>query len=398
MKPIKGHEIDDISGSLLEDSVAWRLLPYLKPHLTKLFFYIGLVFCSVGVAMFAPKLLGLIVDKALVPKNMPLLYRFVALYVGLELFRLAAFYFQHLGFQTLGQSVMQAIRHDLYARLLRMPVVFFDKHHVGKLVTRVTNDTVNLAELFSSSFVMLLSDILLIIGVMTAMILLHWKIGLIAISVFPLMILAMIVFAEKLRLAFRYSREVLARLNGFFAERVAGMHVIQMMQREDYEVRAYQDLSNEYKKRQFDGVFLYSLFHPTITILSAVTIVLVLWFGPKYISQGEIPLGTFVSFLAYVQVLYQPVRNITDRYNVFLAAMSSAERIFTLMDMQEEEGIRFETSSKEKLSGALRFENVTFSYDTGKGHALNNVSFSIKEGEKVALIGHTGAGKTTVTS
>lgn len=398
-------EVDDISGDTFDDRVVWRLLPYLRPHLARFSAAILLVFLSAGVALYAPKILGRIVDQALIPKNFRLLYELVALFVGLELIRITCNVIQSYQLQSLGQSVMHQIRRDLFGKLLRMPVPFFDKNPTGKLVTRVTNDTINLAELFSAGFVLLLSDILLIVGVIAAMVSIHWKLGLIAISVFPLMITLMIYFSGRLRIAFRNARELLSQVNGFFAERMGGMPVVQLMEREKFEREAFHALSQEYRDRQFMGVYIYSLFHPAITVLSAASLALVLWFGPKYIQHGDFALGTFVSFLAYVQILYQPVRNITDRYNIFLAAMSSAERIFAMMDMDEESDLRGDTSmSGREEVGGLTFEKVRFTYPTAKEvngqklPALNEVSFSLKEGETIAVVGHTGAGKTTITS
>lgn len=400
---MKREDLDEISGKGLDDQVVWRLLPYLHPHRWRFAAAIAMVFLSAGISLYAPRLLGRIVDKALVPKDSHLLGQLVALFAGLELARVICVYLQSYQLQSIGQSVMVEIRHELFARILRMPVAFFDKNPVGRLVTRVTNDTVNLSELFSAGFVLLLSDILIIVGVIVAMLMMHWRLGLIAISVFPVMTGAMYFFSGRLRYAFRRSREVLARLNGFFAERMSGMPVVQLMERESLERGEFRKLSEEYRDRQFEGVYIYSLFHPAITVLSAVSVALVLWYGPAFLRRGDFALGTFVSFLAYVQVLYQPVRNITDRYNVFLAAMSSAERIFTLLDMPEEEGLRIPPGTRVRANtGELRFENVTFTYPAGdapdRAPALRDVSFSLQEGKTVAIVGHTGAGKTTVTA
>lgn len=394
--------VDEISGRSFERRVALRLLPYLRPQALPLAFALAFVFGSAGVTIYAPRLLGRIVDHALLPRDNALLLRLVALFVGLELVRIVCVYGQMYRLMKIGQSVMRNLRRDLFGRLLRMPVPFFDRNPVGKLVTRVTNDTVNLSELFSSGFVALLSDLLLIVGVIAAMLLMNWRLGLIAISVFPLMILSMTWFSGRLREAFRRSREVLAHLNGFFAERMQGMHVVQLMERESFERAQYRKVSEEYRDRQFDGIYYYSLFHPAITVLSAASIALVLWFSPGFLESKEIALGTFVSFLVYAQVLYQPVRSITDRYNVYLAAMASAERIFALMDMAEEEGVRDPLPERVAPLGRIEFENVTFHYPAKREGlptpALDGVSFTIGAGETVAIVGHTGAGKTTITS
>jgi ATP-binding cassette, subfamily B, multidrug efflux pump len=401
----KPEMLDEMNGKPFDPKVANRLLPYLRSNLIRLSISLILVFVSAGVSLYTPQLLGKLVDKALIPKDLSLLYQFTILYFGLEVFRLAAVYIQSYQLQKIGQSVMQSIRTDLFGRIMRMPISFFDQNPSGKLVTRVTNDTMNLSELFSSGFVMLLSDVILIVGVIGAMLALHLKLGLLVISVFPLMVMAMFYFSGKLRFAFRSTREVLAKLNGFFAEQVSGMPVVQLMEREKYERKNFENISIDYRERQFQGVYLYSLFHPTITILGGASVAIALWFGPAYVGNSEIPVGTFVTFLAYAQVLYQPVRNITDRYNIFLAAMSSAERIFSLLDMPEEPGLREsarEVSVNREGLGSLKFEKVTFHYpvkdEPKRQPALQEMSFEIKEGETVALVGHTGAGKTTITA
>lgn len=403
------HEQDELSGQRFKGQVFGRLLPYLRPQLKTFAFSLVLVFGVTAVALYNPLLLGRIVDQALVKHDTHALWRLVLLFCSIEVARISMNFAQSILLQRVGQHIMHAIRTDLFSRLLRMPVPFFDQNPVGRLVTRVTNDTSNLSELFNASFISFLSDIALIFGILAIMVAVNWRLGLWGISVFPLMVAFMVYFSKHLRRSFRGSRRALALVNGYFAERVGGMPIIQMMGREDYERRRYEALSIEYRTRQFDSVHLYSLFHPAITILSAVSMIFVIFFGAKAVQSGQLPLGTFVAFLAYVQALYNPVRSITDKYNIYLAAMASAERIFSLLDMPEEEGLREPIPSvrAKQMRGELIFKNVNFrymSYDQGSGHtpsrpqALVDVSFCIKPGEHIAVVGATGAGKSTLAA
>lgn len=409
---------DEISGKVFSGQVFRRIFPYLKPVRLRFSLSLVMVFVATLAAIYSPRLLGRLVDEALVKQDRNVLINLSLLYLGLELLRAAFTFAQSIILQGLGQIVMHKIRGDLFEHLVRMPVPFFDQNPVGRLVTRVTNDTTNLSELFSAGFISFLADIALIVGIIIAMIGLEWKLALAGIAAFPFMVLCMRFFSGRLQVAFRNSRQSLAMVNGYFAERVAAMAIVQMMGRENHENQEYQKVSRDYRDRQFDTVFLYSLFHPAITLLSALSVIGVLFYGAALVQSGALALGTLVAFLAYVQNLYQPVRSVTDKYNTYLAAMASAERIFSLLDLEEESGLRLDhtQTKKEKFLGRLEFNNVSFRYPKTRADinaenspeqdvqtkqrplALDKVSLTIEPGQKMAVIGATGAGKSTLVA
>lgn len=400
-RPVE-QELDEITGKAINGKVNRRLFGYLGPFRWTMIVAMGFMFTNVGINLYAPRLLGRIVDGALIPRDHQLLLLLVGLFVGLELLGLSAKFISSYMLQKVGQEVLHALRQDLFGRLTRMPVPFYDRNPTGRLVTRITNDTANLMEIFGPGFVTLAAELLLVLGTFVGMLLLDWRLGLVAISLFPIMTWAMIYFAGRLRVAYREARYSLSALNAFFAERMSGMGTVQLMGMQAHERKRFDALSHDYYERQMASVYVFAFFHPTITILSSSSIALVLYFGGR-LNQGEqLPIGVFVSFLAYVQLMFQPVRSLTEKYNIYQNAMSSAERIFSLLDLDEEKELRADSlAMKTRLRGEIEFQNVFFAYgDNAKSEnwALRSANFHLNAGSRIAVVGHTGAGKSTLIS
>ncbi len=401
--------IDELTGNQVNTSVVQFLLPYMKPFIRLLSFAIILVFITVGARLYGPRLLGEVVDRALIPKNYELLLQLVILFAGIKITQYLGQLGQSYFLTLVGQRVMHKLREDLFAKLIRMPIPFYDRNPTGRLVTRITNDTVNLTELFGPGFVLLLSDLLVIFGVACVMIAIDWRLGLIASSVVPIMIFVMQFFSNKLRKAYREARQSLSTVNAFFAERVTGMDTIQLMGMVEHEQKRFQKVSELYFHKQSASILIFAIFRPTITILSALSISLVLYFGGSYVYEGAIPIGVFVSFLMYVQLMFDPVRSLTEKYNIYQNAMASAERIFSILHYPEEDGLRINKNhrkdhSMDRFHGKIEFENVWFSYSSksdrssSRKWALENASFIAPAGKTAAIVGHTGAGKSTLLS
>ena len=420
-------ELDEVTREPKETQVFRRLLPYIRPHLGGLGLVALLLVYSVGVALYAPRLLGRIVEQALIPHDRALLLQLCGIFVTIELGWMVAKILESYFLQKIGQQVMQSVRMDLFGRMVRMPVPFYDRNPTGKLVTRITNDTANLLEIFGSGFVTLFSDILVVLGVLGAMLALDWKLGLITLTVFPFMAYAMDYFSKRLRGADREARWSLSSLNAFFAERVSGMPIVQLMRMEEHERKRFDKLSLDYFTKQMGSVNVFAFFHPTITILTASSIALVLYFGGSFVAEGAIGIGVFVSFLAYVQVLFQPVRGLTEKYNIYQNAMASAEQIFSLLSLDEEAGLRAARAQssapsseaskspegeaskpwqvpggdagaavRERLRGDISFENVSFSYAAGAPSSAARRGGAVERSEQASASPRRGSKRPQV--
>lgn len=401
MKEFANDNLEKPSLTMLQ--LIGRLALYARTRAGLLLAALLLSFGTTGVTLYLPHILKSIVDDALIPQDHDLLYWLAGLYFGLELARVCAHFAHTYMFQIVGQRILHDIRSDLYHHLIRMPVRFFNKNPSGKLVTRLTNDTANLAELFSYEFLRIISDGLIVIGVLFAMLYLNVKLGLILVCLFPVIVFIIRFFSDRMRHVFRASREKLSEVNAFFAERMSGMPTVQMMGREAYENERFQRLSDEYYQRQSASVRIFAMMMPSITVLSMFSIALVIFFGGRVAAAGEMQLGTLVAFFFYVQLMYQPVRSMTEKFQMFQKCMASADRIFHLLAETEENELSDEYEPKGlTLAGDIEFRNVSFSYHdqitSESKWALRDCSFKIKAGETIALVGHTGAGKTTLAS
>lgn len=378
-----------------------KLGKYAKRRKYTLTLALALSFATTGIVLYLPRIIKTIVDDALIKNNNDLLWQLTTLYLGLEVIRMIGQFAHTYLFQIVGQNVLQDIRTDLYQHIIRMPIAFFNRNPTGKLVTRLTNDTANLADLFSYEFLRIITDALIVVGVLGAMLWLNLELGLILLAVFPLIILIIRFFSTKLRTTFRASREKLSELNAFFAERISGMPTIQMMGRESYESKRFDYLSHQYFAKQSASVRIFAFMMPSITLLSAISIALVIYYGGIITVRQEIALGTLVAFFYYVQLMYTPVRSMTEKFQMFQKCMASADKIFALLEENQETNLSRHEPKSEPIQGSIEFQNVSFTYENvsnPKKWALKDTSFSIKAGETIALVGHTGAGKTTLAS
>jgi ATP-binding cassette subfamily B multidrug efflux pump len=396
---------EEVVGRAFDRRLARRLLAYVRP-------YAGLVVGALtvlmmeGVLQLAPPLLTRHVIDVAIPAGDAAGIRDAALLlVGALVLQVSCGYLETLLTGILGQKVMHDLRRELFARLQRLPIPFFDKHPVGRLVTRVTSDVESLNELFASGVVAGIGDLFTLAAITVMMVLVDWRLALAAYLVVPALLWVSKVFRVRVREAYRDIRKHLAAINAFLQERVTGMRVVQLFGRERDEVARFAALDRAHLAAHLQSITVYALYFPAIEILTTVALAALIVSAAPRVEGGLLTVGTVAAFLQLARRFYQPLQDLSDKYNTLQQAMASSERIFRLLDTPVAPGTedveRSATSVTRAGGVTVTFEEVWFSYEDASAPTtwvLKGVSFTVRPGETLALVGHTGAGKSTIVS
>ena len=303
-------------------------------------------------------------------------------------------FFQVYAMEVAGQRMMHGLRMKVFSHLQGLSVSFFDQNPVGRLVTRLTNDIQNVHEMFTSVLVNLFKDILLLIGIIILLLTLNRDLALISFSVLPLIFMTTLFFSRQARDAFREIRSKIAQMNSFFHENFSGIKVVQLFRREEENGQRFHQINEGHYLASMRQISIYAFFVPLVEILSSGAIGLLLWYGGGKVIQERITLGALVAFLSYIRMFFQPIRDLSEKYTILQSAMASLERIFSLLDRQDRISEPL-PPKKDEIRGNIEFRRVSFSYN-GEDQVLQDVSFSVRQGETVAIVGATGAGKTSL--
>ena len=385
-----------VTGSILDVSLFMRLMRYVRPYR---FTFIFVLTAAILLSVFStlnPYLLKITVDDYITLKDYDGMLIFIGIMTGV-LFLEVFFQFSFIYYANwLGQRVVYDLRRELFRRMIGFRMTFFDKSAVGRLVTRAVNDIETIASIFSQGLFMIIADLLKMLIVVGVMLSVSWKLSLIVFAVLPLILFATRKFQKAMKFAFDEVRTQVANLNTFVQERISGMHIVQLFVREHQEYQSFQEINEKHKKAWLKTVWYNSIFFPIAELSTSITIGLLVWYGGLSVIAQEngITLGSIFLFIQLTQMLFRPLRQIADKFNTLQMGMVAVQRVFALMDTDShipDDGF-LETKD---MKGKISFQNVVFSYIEGET-VINDISFNVNDGETIAIVGATGAGKSTI--
>ena len=371
-----------------------RLFLYLKPYRWWVLVAVLLSIASSTLLVIRPYLIKIALDSYILPRHAEGLSRFMLLLIGIYVFRLGVYYLLQMVTGLVGQYVMHDLRIAVFGHILDMEMSFFDRHKVGRLMTRTVDDVATLNELYTSGAVDLINNVFTLVGIVCVMIALDWRLTLITLTVTPPMYVAAVLFARSVRIIYRNIRKGTARMNSFLQESIQGVKLIKQMMRDAWGNHKFARYSGELMTLKIKNVLLYGLFFPVMEFIGVVGIVLILVYGGNRALLGAIEIGVLVAFIRLVDMFFWPIREMAENFNILLSAVASSERIFTLLDTKP--AITGPAHSARSIQGGqIEFENVWFAYNNSDW-VLKDVSFKVASGERVAFVGPTGAGKSTI--
>ncbi len=388
---------EEVLGKAYDSRLMRRLIRYLAPY--KLYVAVSIIlllFISV-LQLAGPYLTKIAIDRYIATQDISGLSRIALMFLAILVVAFFLRYLQIYIMQFVGQRVMFDMRMELFSHLQEMSLSFFDKNPVGRLITRLTNDVEVLNEMLTSGIIAIFGDIFSLIGIVIVMLWLDFKLALVSFMVLPLLIYATILFRQKARESYRAIRTRIARINAFLQESIVGMPIIQIFNREKKNLGKFEGLNHRYLEACLRSVFYHAAFHPSVEIIGSLAVALIIWYGGGQILKGALTFGALVAFIQYVNRFYHPIRDLSEKYNIMQSAMASSERIFKLLDTPVEIKDAELPLSMEGIRGEIEFKNVWFAYN-GRDYVLRDISFRVRAGEKVAIVGATGGGKTSIIS
>jgi ATP-binding cassette subfamily B multidrug efflux pump len=392
---------DEILGKAYDYRLMKRLLTYLRPYVKWVFLAIVLTIAVALLSTVRPYLTKIAVDQYIQLKDAPGLARIVLILFATLLLQGIIQYSMTYLTMWVGQKTIFDLRMQLFNHIENLSMRFFDKNPVGRLVTRLTNDIEVLNEMFSSGVVMVFADVFTIAGILFFMFSLSWQLTLISLSVLLPLAYATVIFRRKVRLAYRDVRTFLAKMNTFLQEHISGVQIVKLFAREQRTIDEFSKINYNHTLANKRSILYYSVFFPVVELIGAVSVALIIWYGGSKVLNADpaatagLTIGILISFIQYTEMFFRPIRDLSEKYNIMQTAMASSERIFNLLDKKAFIPDAEHPAEIQQVKGKIEFKNVWFAYNE-EDYVLKDVSFTINAGERVAFVGHTGAGKTTI--
>ncbi len=374
-----------------------RVLRYLRPYWKLLAVAFTFLMLQTGTQLLGPYITKIAIDRYIATQDLQGLDLMALAYLGVVVCGFIVLFVQTYTTSYTGQRAMHDLRMEIFTHLQKQDLAYFDRNAVGRLMTRTINDVETLNELFSTGVVGLMGDVSIVFGIALMMFWLDWQLALVCLAAFPIIIYISRFYRRRAREVYRESRLVLGRLNAGLQENIAGVATVQAFGQEEKMYRRFQDVNLSYRDVLLRSIRYNALFFPVIEVFSAISVGLLLWYGGQQVLANAVEAGVLVAFIQYIQRMYQPIRDLAEKYNVMQAAMASSERVFLLLDHPETITNPARPKRVDKFSGEVEFKNVWLSYNPGEP-VLKGISFRVRPGEKVALVGATGGGKTSIIS
>ncbi len=388
---------EQVLGKAYDARLMRRLLTYIKPYRGSAYLAIVCLLAGSGLSVVQPYLTKIAIDRYIRNSSFEGLNQIAVLYILTLIFVFALSFGQTWLINLMGQKIMRDLRMEIFRHLQKLDVAFFDKNPVGRLMTRVTTDVDALNELFTAGVISVFEDIFMLSGIIIFLFLLNARLALTIVAILPLLILATLVFKIKVRDSFRRVRTAIARINAFLQENITGAAVVQIFVQEKKQYQRFTRINKDHLDANVQGIFYYAIFFPILELISALAVAIIVWYGGLQVLAGTLTLGTLVAFIQYSDRFFRPISDLSEKYTILQSAMASSERIFKLLDTAPRVVSPASSNAAAVKEGRIEFRNVNFSYNPGEP-ILHDISFKVNPGERVAVVGATGAGKSTIIS
>jgi ATP-binding cassette subfamily B multidrug efflux pump len=386
--------MSSVSGKAIDTKILRRIYKYIAPYKKVFYTSVFLTIFLAAIAPVRPYMVQYTIDNYILTQDAQGLLNMVWLMLALLGIQTIIQYYHTVLTNFLGQSAILDLRKLVFSHLLSLRLKYFDHTPIGTLVTRAVSDLETIADVFSEGLIVIIGDILQIVVIVGVMLYVDWRLTLISLATIPFLLIATYIFKERTKKAFQDVRVEVAKLNTFLQEHISGMRITQLFVREEAEMEKFKNINRRHRKAHIKSVWYYSIFFPVVELMSATSVGLLVWYGFKEVLDGTLSLGVIVSFMMYLNMLFRPIRELADKFNTLQMGMVSSERIFNVLDTNEQtpnDG----TIKDIQIKGAIQFEHVRFAYNE-ENYVLNDISFEVEAGKTLAIVGATGAGKSSI--